>query len=154
MTAPFELIRRQQQITGGVPAVYRAGSTVLIPALIGAGDLAAAESACAAALAQCRDAGDMTKLAGLLSLMADLDVRAGRFQDAAAHLREGLQVVLRTGDLFEMTSNGLGSCAFLCAATGRYAEAATVWAALDVHSRQQGLVGEIARRGAQRRRKR
>ena len=31
--------------------------------------------------------------------MADLDVQAGRFQDAAAHLREGLQVVMRTGDL-------------------------------------------------------
>ena len=104
----IELIRRQQQITGGVPAVYRAGSTVLIPALIGTGDLAAAESACAAALAQCRDAGDMTKLAGLLSLMAELDVRAGRFQDAAAHLREGLQVAMRTGDFCEMTATACG----------------------------------------------
>ena len=70
----------------------------------------------------------MTKLAGVLSLMADLDVRAGRFQDAAAHLREGLQVVLRTGDLWE-TGNGMWSCGWLCAATGRYAEAATLWAA-------------------------
>ena len=144
----IELIRRQQQIPAGVPAVCRGGSTVLISALIEAGDLAAAESACAAALAQCRDAGDMTKLAGLLSLMADLDVRAGRFQDAAAHLREGLQVVMRTGDLLEMT-NCLWSCALLCTATGRYAEAATVWAAQDVHTRQQGLIGrspEDARR--------
>ena len=137
----IELIRRQQQITGGVPAVYRAGSTVLIPALIGAGDLAAAESACAAALAQCRDAGDMTKLAGLLSLMADLDVQAGRFQDAAAHLREGLHVVMRTGDLWE-AGNGVWSCGWLCAATGRYAEAATLWAAYAVHFRQQGLIGQ------------
>ena len=137
----IELIRRQQQITGGVPAVYHAGSTVLISALIGAGDLAAAESACAAALAQCRDAGDMTKLAGLLSLMADLDVRTGRFQDAAAHLREGLQVVMRTGDLWE-TGNGMWSCGWLCAATGRYAEAATLWAAYAVHYRQQGLLGQ------------
>ena len=40
---------------------------MLIAALIEAGDLAAAESACAAALAQCRDAGDMTKLAALLT---------------------------------------------------------------------------------------
>ena len=136
-----ELIRRQQQITGGVPAVYHAGSTVLVPALIGTGDLAGAESACTAALAQCRDAGDMTKLAGLLSLMAELDVRAGRFQDAAAHLREGLQVVTRTGDLWE-TGNGMWSCGWLCAATGRYAEAATLWAAYAVHYRQQGLVGQ------------
>ncbi len=117
------------------------GSTVLITALIGAGDLAAAESACAAALARCRDAGDMTKLASLLSLMADLDVRAGRFQEAAAHLREGLQVVLRTGDLWE-TGNGLWSCGWLCTATGRYAEAATLWAARAVHYRQQGLAGQ------------
>ena len=83
----------------------------------------------------------MTKLAALLSLMADLDVLAGRFQDAAAHLREGLQVVLRTGDLWE-TGNGMWSCGWLCAATGRYAEAATLWAAHAVHYRQQGLVGQ------------
>jgi DNA-binding CsgD family transcriptional regulator len=137
----IELIRRQQQITGGVPAVYRAGSTVAISALMETGDLAGAESACAAALAQCRDAGDMTKMASLLSLMAELDVRAGRFQDAAAYLREGLQVVMRTGDLWE-TGNGMWSCGWLCAATGRYAEAATLWAAYAVHYRQRGLVGQ------------
>ena len=136
----IELIRRQQQIPAGVPADSRAGSGVLIAALIESGDLAAAESTCAAALARCRDAGDMTKLAGLLSEMAELDVRTGRFQDAAAHLREGLQVVMRTGDFFEMTSC-LWPCALLCTATGRYAEAATVWAARDVHTRQHGLIG-------------
>jgi len=51
----IELIRRQQQVPAGVPAVYRAGSTVLVPALMETGDLAAAESACAAALG-CRRA--------------------------------------------------------------------------------------------------
>jgi hypothetical protein len=91
----IELIRRQQQIPAGNPAVYRAGSTVLVSALIETGDPTAAESACAAALAQCRDAGNMTTLASLLNLTADLDVRTGRLQDAAAHLREGLQVVVR-----------------------------------------------------------
>jgi predicted ATPase len=142
----IELIRRQQQIPAGVPAVYRAGSTVLIPALIETGDLAAAESACAAALAQCRDAGDMTKLASLLSLMAELDVRVGRFQDAAAHLREGLQIVMRTGDFFEMT-NGLWPCALLCTATGRYAEAATVWAAVTSTPGSTGsAAGRLKRR--------
>lgn len=43
-------------------------------------------------------------MASLLSLTADLDVRVGRFQDAAAYLREGLQVVMRAGDFFEMTN--------------------------------------------------
>ena len=147
----IELIRQQQQTPGGVPAVYRAGSSILIDALDEAGDLAGAESACAAALARCRDAGDMTELAAKLNLMADLEVRAGRFQDAATHLREGLQVVLRAGDLFEMT-NVVRSCALLCTATGRYAEAATVWAAHDAHTRQHGLTGgspEEARREEQ-----
>ena len=66
----------------------------------------------------------------MLILMADLDVRAGRFQDAAAHLREGLQADVRAGQWFGVL-NGLWCCALLCTATGRYAEAATVWAVLD-----------------------
>ena len=136
----IELLRRHQQITGGVPAAYRGGSANLIRALIEAGDLAAAESECPAALARSRDAGDVTNLATLLMIMAELDVRAGRFQDAAAHLREGLQVAMRTGDFFDM-GNCMWPCALLCAATGRYAEAATVWAAQDVYDRQQGVAG-------------
>ena len=76
----------------------------MISALIEAGDLPAAESACAAALTQCRDAGDMLNLAFLLMLMADLDVQAGRYQAAAAHLREALQIALRVGDFFDLTS--------------------------------------------------
>ena len=135
----IELIRRQQ-ITAGVPVLIRSGSANLTRALIEAGDLAAAESECPAALARSRDAGDVTNLATLLMIMAELDVRAGRFQDAAAHLREGLQVAMRTGDFFEMT-NCMWPCALLCAATGRYAEAATVWAAQDVYDRQHGLAG-------------
>ena len=50
-------------------------------------------------------------------------------------------------------TNGLWPCALLCTATGRYAEAATVWAARDVHTRQHGLIGgspEDARRGRKR----
>ena len=71
----------------------------MIGALIEAGDLAAADSACAAALARCRDTGDLLNLPCLLMVMADLDVQAGRFQDAAAHLREGLQIAMRAGDV-------------------------------------------------------
>ena len=85
----------------------------------------------------------------LLMLMADLDVQAGRFQDAAAHLREGLQIAMRAGDWWDV-GNGLWHCAFLCSATGRYAEAATVWAA---HGRPHPAAGahrRVARRGAQR----
>jgi DNA-binding CsgD family transcriptional regulator len=73
--------------------------------------------------------------------MADLDVRAGRFEDAAAHLREGLQIVMRAGDLWDV-GNGMWSCGWLCTATRRYAEAATLWAAYGVYFRQQGFVSQ------------
>ena len=135
-----QLIRRQQVIAGVPGSIARAGSAVMIAALIESGDLAAAGTAGAAALAQCRDAGDLLNLPYMLAVMADLDVRAGHFQDAAAHLRDGLQIAVRAGDLWDVAANGLFFCAWLCTATGRYAEAATVWAAQDVHARQQGLV--------------
>ena len=53
--------------------------------------------ACAATLAQARDAGDLYALGMLLPVMADLDVRAGRPGDAAARLREAAQIALQTG---------------------------------------------------------
>jgi predicted ATPase len=135
-----QLIRRQQLIAGVPGSIARAGSAVMIAALIETGDLAAAGTAGAAALAQCRDAGDLLNLPYMLGVMADLDMRAGHFQDAAAHLRDGLQIAVRAGDLWDVAANGLFFCAWLCTAAGRYAEAATVWAAQDVHARQHGLV--------------
>jgi hypothetical protein len=71
-------------------------------ALIEAGELAAAETVCVAALARCQDVGDLDNQPILLASMADLDLRAGRIQDAAAHLREGLQAAVRTGDWFDL----------------------------------------------------
>jgi predicted ATPase/class 3 adenylate cyclase/DNA-binding CsgD family transcriptional regulator len=131
---------RQQQLITGIPGtIARAGGSVMIGALIETGDLAAAGSACAAALAQCRDTGDMLNLPNMLGFMTYLHVQAGRFQDAAAHLREGLQTALRAGNVWGVVTNGLWDCAWLCTATGRYAEAATLWAARDAHARQRGL---------------
>ena len=51
-------------------------------------------------------------------MMATLDLQAGRLEDAAAHLREALQIALRTGSCSELI-NGLDFCGYLCAATGR-----------------------------------
>ncbi len=47
---------------------------------------------------------------------------------AAAQLREALQIALRAGGWVSV-HNGLECCAYLCAATGRRAEAVTLWAA-------------------------
>ena len=111
---------------------------LLAGVLAEAGDLAAAEQACAATLAQARDAGDLIILGDLLRIMADLDLRAGRTGDAAAHLREAAQLSLQTG-AWLMTLNVLEGCGHLCAATGRPADAVTVWAAWDTFSQQREL---------------
>jgi len=102
-----------------------------------AGELAAAGRVCAAGLARSRAAGDPWNQARLLVRMATLDLRAARVQDAAAHLRESLQIAARTGDGFEL-QNGLDYCGYLCAATGRYAEAVTVWAAYTAIFQHEG----------------
>jgi hypothetical protein len=115
--------RQATRVTDGVPGEYvRWSSYVLAGTLIAAGDMAAAEEVCASGLAWSRDAGDVINQWGLLPQMVLLDLHAGRFDDAAAHLREGLQIAVRTGGWIEL-DNGLDSCGHLCAATGRPAEA-------------------------------
>jgi non-specific serine/threonine protein kinase len=113
-------------------------SYVLTIVLINAGELAEAGRVGAAALARARDAGDLWNQAVLLPRIVDLDLRAGRTGDAAAHLREGLQVAVRASSWFELLT-GLSQCGDLCAATGRAAEALTLWAsataAVDRHGR-------------------
>ena len=129
MDGAVRLARQAEQITAGVPgSIARVCSYVLTGVLIEAGDLAAAERVCAAGLARSRDAGDLQNQVGLLPQMVMLDLQAGRIEDAAAHLREALQIAMRTGNWIELL-NGLDCCGHLCAATGRSAEAVTVWAA-------------------------
>jgi DNA-binding CsgD family transcriptional regulator len=101
---------------------------VLTIALAGAGDLAEAGRVGAAGLARARDAGDLWNQAVLLQRIVDLDLRAGRTGAAAAHLREGLHLAARTGNWLQLGA-GLSQCGDLCAATGRTAEALTLWAA-------------------------
>ena len=97
-------------------------------ALLAAGDLAAAEDVCAAGLARSRQAGDLQSQAALLTQTADLDLHAGRVEDAAVHPRQALQITARTGSGMELL-NDLDYCGHLCAQTRRYAEALTLWAA-------------------------
>jgi predicted ATPase/DNA-binding CsgD family transcriptional regulator/DNA-binding XRE family transcriptional regulator len=133
------LARQAGRITAGIPGgLVRLCSYVLTIVLANAGDLAEAARAGAAGLARARDAGDLSNQANLLPRIADLDLRAGRTGDAAAHLREGLQIAARTGNWFELCT-GLSQCGDLCAATGRAAEALTLWGACAAVGRHEGL---------------
>ena len=132
------LIRQAGQITAEIPgATARLCSTVLTTVLAGAGNLAEAERAGAAGLARAQDAGDLWTQAALLPRIVDLDLRAGRTGDAAAHLLEGLHLAVRTDSWFELLYS-LFQCGELCAATGRAAEALTLWAACAAVDRHGG----------------
>jgi DNA-binding CsgD family transcriptional regulator len=73
--------------------------------------------------------------------MARVDVYSGRLREAAANLREALQLAVRTGG-WAGVIECLDSSGFLCAATGRPAEAVTMWAANDALIMQMGIVAE------------
>ena len=132
------LARQAAQITAGVPG-WRARwvSHVLTSVLIEAGDPAAAGARLPGDLARARAAGDLFIQGGLLDLIVTLELDAGRLPDAAAHLQESLQLATRTGNWNE-TGNALEGCGLLCAATGRFAEAVTVWAARAALRRHEG----------------
>jgi DNA-binding CsgD family transcriptional regulator len=111
---------------------------LLAATLAEAGDLAAAEQAGAATLAWARDTGDAYSLDGLLTVMADLDLRAGRTGDAAGRLHEAVRLMFSSGEWFMMVSV-LDRCGYLCAATGRPTDAVTAWAAEETLIQQGGL---------------
>jgi len=151
------LARQAGQIAAGIPGgLARRCSYVLTSVLADAGNLAEAARAGAAGLARARDAGDLWNQASLLPRIVDLDLRAGRTGDAAAHLREGLHLAVRTGSWFELLT-GISQCGDLCAATGRIAEALTLWGACAAVDRHEGLTEppdppwSVSRREEQRR---
>jgi non-specific serine/threonine protein kinase len=130
------LARQAEQFPGDIPAsIARACSVILTQVLIQAGDFAAAERACAAGLAASRDSGDLWNQQALLGQMMFLDLRAGRAAHAAAHLRESLEIKSRDGALSYVD---LDYCGYLCAATGRNAEAVTAWAAYAALAQAEG----------------
>ena len=68
---------------------------------------------------------------------AYLDLQAGRAGDAALRLRESVDTAARAGGWVDVL-NCLDVCGYLCAATGRHADAVTVWAAYLALLRHEG----------------
>jgi predicted ATPase/DNA-binding CsgD family transcriptional regulator/transcriptional regulator with XRE-family HTH domain len=133
------LARQAAQITDGINGqLARLRDNVLFNALIGAGDLAAAERFGAVALAQARESGNLQYQGVVLWRIVDVDLRAGRTADAAVHLREFIQLAVRAG-----FSDGVPATQYhwvtLCVATGRHAEALTMQAAHDAWARREGI---------------
>ncbi len=131
-----QLASQAERIAVGLhgPTARVCGHT-LTTVLIEVGDLAAAERMCAAGLAGARDAGDLWSLGNLLEKMVVLDLASGRYAAAALHLREALQTALRAGVRRKVIED-LDCCGYLCAWTGRTAEAVTIWAAVVAPERE------------------
>jgi len=143
-----QLARQAGQIPDVPGTAGRLCGFLLAATLAEAGDLAGAGQAGAATLAWARDAGDAYSLDALLTVMADLDLRAGRADDAARHLHEAVQLMLSSGEWLLMMAV-LEHCGQLCAATGRPADAVTAWAAMETLVQQSG--GQDPDSGARRR---
>jgi len=96
--------------------------------LLVVGDVTAAEVTCREELDRARQAGDLFSQSFCLDLLAELDQVAGRIPQAAEHLREALEISVRIGSRLRLI-DCLDNCGHLCAATQRWADAVTMWAA-------------------------
>ena len=92
----------------------------------------------AAGLILTRQADDLVNLVGLLFTMAILERLAGNLAEAKAHLAEGTGIAARNGDHVNLT-NLIEECGSLCAETGRWADAVTLWAAHAADRKRRGL---------------
>jgi len=133
----LRFVRQAEQVQGIPGFAVRLRSYLTAVALMKAGDLAAAERVGAATLASARAVGDLSTLNSQLTMLVKLESRLGHPADAATHLREATQLMLRTDIRFEMI-NVLWGCGELCAATGRFADAITAWAVFDALLLQRG----------------
>jgi predicted ATPase/DNA-binding CsgD family transcriptional regulator len=133
--------RQAQRVDpAGIPGwIARRCNDFLALVLLEAGDVSSAWQCCVDGLAQARQAGDLHSQASCLGRMADMDQLAGRITEAGAHLRESLGVITRMGDPLGLL-NCLDSGGHLCAATHRWAEALTLWAAQDELAQRDGII--------------
>jgi DNA-binding CsgD family transcriptional regulator len=122
-------------IPGGVAreCVY-----ALTVALMESGDVASAQRRCADGLARAREAGGLLSQADFAGMLAVLDLQAGNAAEAAAHLQEALKIASILGIQMYLI-DGLDACGHLCAATGRWPDAITLWAACDTQKAHTGL---------------
>ena len=136
----LEWARQAQQIDlAGVPAwVARRCMLARAVALEDAGQGASAQQQCGDGLAQARAVGDLIDQADFLSVMMLIARDTGQLADAGAHLREALGLAVQSGDRLRLV-DCLDDCGHLCAATGRWSDAITLWAAYAGHNAAIGV---------------
>jgi predicted ATPase/DNA-binding CsgD family transcriptional regulator len=150
--------RQAQRIDpAGLPGwIARLSNDHLMLVLLVSGDVSSAWQRGVDGLALARQAGDLVSQAYCLGHLADMDQLAGRIPQGWAHLRESTEIATRVGHpLAILNCEDLGG--HLCSATQRWAEAVTLWAALDAHTQDGGFIDmpqDVDRRQAPRRKAR
>ena len=135
----LRLARQAEQITADIPGWIARGAASFDVMLIAVGELAARRAHLHGGAGPVPGRGRPVEPTGPAGGECRTWIcRRAAPTDAAAHLREALQVNLWAGEWFEMLY-GLESCGYLCAATRRWAEAVTIWAALVAVRRRMGL---------------
>jgi DNA-binding CsgD family transcriptional regulator len=117
--------------------VARRGIAAAGLALLESGEAASARRCCVDGLARAQDAGDVQDQARFVYGLAVLDLQTGHIREAAAHLRESIRIATQAGDQLRLI-DCLDEYGLLCAATQRWAEAVTLWAACPAGSRDRG----------------
>jgi predicted ATPase/class 3 adenylate cyclase/DNA-binding CsgD family transcriptional regulator len=136
-------LRQAQQIDqADIPGwIGRHCTNALARVLAETGEATEARRYGADALALARRAGALYDEGDTLLTMAKLDCSAGRVAEARSHLREIMELFAQTGASL-LLINCLELCVDLCAATRRWREAITVWAAWAAVRRAAWIHGE------------
>ncbi|HEY6494796.1 MAG TPA: LuxR C-terminal-related transcriptional regulator [Trebonia sp.] len=144
VAATLELARQAEQLpSGNVPGpIARWTLTSLTLVLSSAGECAWARRLCTAGINLARGAGDLTHLSILHVRKAEVELRTGNLAAAAEDLRQAAVLAARMGSHYAL-GNCIDCCGYLCVATGRWAEAVTLWAAADAYRTEHGLPGPM-----------
>jgi predicted ATPase/DNA-binding CsgD family transcriptional regulator len=129
-----------RQIPGDrIPAWFaRRVDSTLVWALVFNGELDGVPELCDQCLAAARTAGDLSEQADMLCLMAVAARKGGQLTAARAWLRESAELAVYGGYPLRMI-DVLEQGGHLCAATGRPAEAVTLWSAVTAQCQAAGL---------------
>jgi predicted ATPase/DNA-binding CsgD family transcriptional regulator len=138
--ASLEWLRQAQRVDpAAIPgSALRECVSMLTLALFEAGELAEARGSGTRGLALARQAGALRDQANMLLLMAHIDLREHRLAEAAADLREAIELSVRTG-AGVLLIDSLDLCGHLCAQSRRPADALTLWAAYDSCLHEAGM---------------
>ena len=133
--------RQARQIPGDrIPSWFaRRIDSTLAWALVCNGELDGVPELCDQLLAAARTAGDVVEQADTLFLMAVAARKGGQLAAARARLRESAELAVYCGGYPLRMIDILEQYGYLCAATGRAAEAVTLWSARTAQCQAAGL---------------